>query len=289
MEIRNNLLRELKDHYINMLTEQYGEIEAKSLVSILIEDFFGYNQIDLSLNPDIRLSESEILKLHKGFKQLKDNKPVQYITGYSDFMDFRFRVTPNVLIPRQETEELVDLIKKKEDLSEMRVLDIGTGSGCIAISLFHYLKNPVIHAIDVDTNVLDVATENAASLNSEIVFHRVDILKTKEPITDGQFDIIVSNPPYVTESDKQQMQNNVLDYEPSLALFVTDDDPLRFYTAILRFAENNLKGNGRVYFEINESLGDDMIELLKDSGYLNVDLHMDLHKKPRFISAVKPS
>ena len=287
MDIRNNLLRELREHYIVSLTDQYELNEAKSIISILIEDLFGYNNTDLTLNPGIRLSESEILKLHSSFKMLKNNSPVQYITGCADFMDFKFKVSPDVLIPRQETEELVDLIRKNENLPGMHVLDIGTGSGCIAISLFRYLDHPIVHAIDIDTNALEIASENAVSNEAEVIFKEMDILSTRKLQTDLTFDIIVSNPPYVTESDKQKMKRNVLDYEPRLALFVPDNDPLRFYRAIIEFAYKSLIPEGRVYFEINEAQGDEMKTLMANFGYRNIDLHLDLNKKSRFISAVK--
>lgn len=288
MEIRNNLLRELKEKYIRILTDQYGKNEADSLISILIEELFGYNNIDVSLNPELRLSESEILRIHQAFKKLKGNKPVQYITGYSDFMDLKLKVSPDVLIPRQETEELVDFIRKNEQLSGMRVLDIGTGSGCIAIGLFKYLENPIVHAIDIDKNALEIARENAINMEAEIVFKEWDILSNVASVSDYPFDIIVSNPPYVTESEKQKMKKNVLDYEPSLALFVPDNEPLKFYRAIFEFTKNNLKGNGRIYLEINESFGNEMKDLMANYGYRNINLYQDLHKKTRFISAVKP-
>ncbi len=287
MDIRNNLLRDISKRYVLKLSDVVDMHEAESIISILIEHLFGYNRIYLSMNSDIRLSESEILRFQAAFKQLKQNKPVQYITGTARFMDFDFIVNPNVLIPRQETEELVDLIKKNEKTIGPKVLDIGTGSGCIAISLFHYLNEPHIHALDIDEGALKVAKLNAEKNETEIVFHQIDILNYKGDLSENVFDVIVSNPPYVTSSDKQYMKANVLDYEPPKALFVNDYNPLVFYGAILDFSEKNLKDGGRIYFEINESFADEIKILMTGYGYENVLIHHDLNGKTRMISARK--
>ncbi len=292
MNIRNNLLVDLKKKYLQDLNEFYDSREAEQLLTILIEHFFGITRNELILNPDSRISESEILKLHMAVKELKQHKPVQYITGVVEFQDLKIEVTPDVLIPRPETEELVQFIVQNEKASGLKILDIGTGSGCIAISLKKLLENVNINATDISESAIRMARKNAGSNNQDIVFHIHDILSDKEAISDKNgdrilFDIIVSNPPYVTQEDKKKMHHNVTDYEPHNALFVPEDNPLLYYEAILGFSIMNLNSGGRIYFEINESLGSQMIALFEDHGFLNVELKKDLSEKDRFVFGVK--
>ena len=292
MNIRNNLLVDLKKRYLQDLNEFYDSREAEQLLTILIEHFFGIRRNELILNPDYRISESEILKLHMAVKELKQYKPVQYITGVVEFQDLKIEVTPDVLIPRPETEELVQFILQNEKASGLKVLDIGTGSGCIAISLKKLLENAYVNATDISESAIIMAHKNAISNNQDIVFHVHDILSEKESISDRNgdiilFDIIVSNPPYVTQEDKKKMHHNVIDYEPHNALFVPEDNPLLYYEAILEFSMINLNSGGRIYFEINEGLGSQMITLFENYGFYNVELKKDLSGKDRFVSGVK--
>jgi len=284
---KNNLLKALRSDYIKMLSEKYGTDESKQLLDILIAFFFGYTKIGMALDPGIRLSESEILKLHTAVKELLTNKPVQYITGKSRFMDLNLSVNESVLIPRPETEELVNLIIQNEKTEGLDVIDIGTGSGCIALALRKHLPNPKVTAFDISADALALAKNNSTKNRLEINFRQVDILDDAAVKTLEMFDLVVSNPPYVTESDKMHMQKNVLDYEPHSALFVPDEDALQFYRAILEFCMVHLRGGGRVYFEINERQGENVLQLFNDYGFQEGKLHSDIHSKNRFATAIK--
>lgn len=292
MKIQNNILVNLKQYYLNELINYYDKNEAEQLLTILIENFFGVSRIQLKMEPEIRLSESEILKLHMAVKELKNYKPVQYIVGVVEFHDLKFKVNPDVLIPRPETEELVQIITNIEKNNALTILDVGTGSGCIAISLAKLINKATVHASDISKSAISIAQNNASRNNLEVQFHHHDILNANQAICDKRgnpikFDIIVSNPPYVTLSDKKQMQPNVINNEPHNALFVSDEMPLIYYDAILRFAKKQLSPNGRIYFEINESLGKEMFTLLKDNNFTNIELNKDLSDKDRFVWGVK--
>lgn len=289
MDIRNNILRDLKSYFIKDLLDYYDNNEAESLVSIIIEHFIGTSRIDMAINPTLRISESEILVLHQSVKELKKMKPVQYITGVVEFQGLEIHVNNNVLIPRQETEELVNLVLRNEVDDNLEVLDIGTGSGCIAISVFKKLDNPNVSAIDISQGAIELARENAVTNNTQIDFAIHDILNShcELSIATTKFDVIISNPPYVTASDKEKMQPNVLDYEPHEALFVPENNPLIYYNAILKFAKHKLTRKGRVYFEINETYAEEVKELLIQYEYFQIVIHKDIHSKDRFISAIK--
>jgi len=287
MDIRNNLLVYLRDKYIAELTSFYKEEEARQLLTILIHHFFGFSRAELALNPSTRISESEILSLHFAVKDLKKYKPIQYITGKSEFLNFTFQVNESVLIPRPETEELAQLIVSAEKQENLRILDIGTGSGCIAISLEKKLNKPAVSAVDINENSLKLAAANAAQNNSEINFFQVDILDEFAWKELGVFDVIVSNPPYVTMDDKNEMAENVLSFEPHLALFVPENDEIIFYKKICQFAQKHQSEKGRLYFEINENKGREIEKLLNESGYRQVKLHQDFRGKTRFASATK--
>ncbi len=283
---KNNLLLDLKKIYLGELKPLFGENEALQMLNILIEHFFSLTRSQQALNINYRLNESEMLSLHNAVKELKKNRPVQYITGETEFYGLRFLVNSLVLIPRQETEELVDLIVKNEKSEGLKVLDVGTGSGCIAISIAKTLYNPKVSALDISVSSLAVAQNNAEINTVEVSFIEEDILNISQN-AETQFDIIVSNPPYVKMSEKELMQPNVLEYEPHLALFVEDDNPLKFYKAIVNYASENLKIRGRLYFEINEALGKDVSELTKAAGFENVEIHLDINGKERMLSASK--
>ncbi len=276
----------MKKIYLGELKPLFGENEALQMLNILIEHFFSLTRSQQALNINYRLNESEMLSLHNAVKELKKNRPVQYITGETEFYGLRFLVNSLVLIPRQETEELVDLIVKNEKSEGLKVLDVGTGSGCIAISIAKTLYNPKVSALDISVSALAVAQNNAEINTVEVNFIEEDILNISQN-TETQFDIIVSNPPYVKMSEKELMQPNVLEYEPHLALFVEDDNPLKFYKAIVNYASENLKIKGRLYFEINEALGKDVSELTKAADFENVEIHLDINGKERMLSASK--
>ena len=288
MNIRTNLLREIKQQYQKELAAVYGEQEAGSLLNVLINHFFGLSRVDMSLKPDFRLSETEILKLHFAVKDLKKEKPVQYIIGEAEFIGLKLKVTPDVLIPRPETEEMVELIIKDSlDKEKLKILDIGTGSGCIALALKKKRLSFSITAVDVSEKALEVAKENAVLNELDVELKQVDILNEDSWETLGKFDLITSNPPYVTEDDKSLMKKNVTDFEPHLALFVTNEDPLLFYRVIADFAIDHLIRGGGLWFEINENLGDEVLRLLQEKGFNNIALHSDLYGKVRFASSVR--
>ncbi len=288
MNIRTNLLKEIKSQYQRELTPIYGEEEANSMLNILINHFFNLSRVEQSLQPDFRLTETEILKLHFAVKELKKEKPVQYITGEAEFAGLTIKVTPQVLIPRPETEEMVEkIVAENTGRDDLKILDIGTGSGCIALALKKKLPESRVVAVDVSAEALKTADKNRLLNSVDVSFLKMDILDSNHWGRFGKFNIIVSNPPYVTESDKGQMQNNVLRHEPHLALFVPDDSPLLFYWKISEFASIHLLKAGRLWFEINERFGDKVAELLKNSGFSSVTLHRDIHGKARFVSCTK--
>ena len=300
----SNLVRDCRRYYAGELESIYGSDEANALIIILLEHYFGIDRIKLAMEPELRLSESELLTLHFAVKDLLKNKPVQYIIGETEFCGMRFFVDENVLIPRPETEELVNQLvvsscqlavtthssfrPKRSGVEKsptnISILDIGTGSGCIAISLAKLLKNSVVTAVDVSEKALDVAKKNAKANNVSVRFVLDDILNPKNPeLTDNQYDIIVSNPPYVCESEKSEMRANVLDYEPSSALFVSDNDPLIFYRKILEFAQKTLKPCGEIWFEINEKFGKEMRNLCLEMGFNKAEIIKDFRERDRIL------
>lgn len=287
MHWRTNKLTDLRNDYISELTPIYGEPEARSMITILIKRYFDLSKSDLVVQPDVRLSESEILRLHYAVKDLKNHKPIQYILKHVDFINTRIVVDESVLIPRPETEELVQhILEMEKEKKELRVLDVGTGSGCIAISIAKNIPDAEVVGIDVSGEALKTASKNIFVNEVMVHFEEFDILDPDAGDI-GKFDVIVSNPPYVTETDKFQMAENVLKHEPHLALFVTDEDPLLFYKAIAYFAGEGLHPGGRLYFEINENFGKEVANLLTRSGYSEVSLIQDVFGKDRFISATK--
>ena len=289
MKTSSNLVRDCRRYYAGGLEKIYGSDEADALIMILLEHYFGINRVKLAMDPELRLSESELLTLHFAVKELLKNKPVQYILGETEFCGMRFMVDENVLIPRPETEEMVMMIAHSVETmctSSVHILDIGTGSGCIAISLAKSLKNSVVTAVDVSEKALEVAKKNAEANDANVRLILDDILNPKNPeLLDNQFDIIVSNPPYVCESEKSEMRANVLDYEPSTALFVSDSDPLVFYRKILEFAQKALIPNGEVWFEINEKFGNEMKYLCHEKGFQNVEIIKDFRERDRILRA----
>ncbi len=284
MKVRTNLLKDVKNHYLRELEKVYGKKEALSLLNIIIEDFFGLTKTGQILEKDFRLNETELLKIHFAVKELKKEKPVQYITGKAEFYGLNLKVNENVLIPRPETEELIENIKNELSSSAIKkIIDLGTGSGCIALALKKVFPQADVTAVDISENALKIAMENAAINNLKIRFEQKDMLNTDELNSLETFDLIVSNPPYVTEADKDKMQNNVLKYEPHAALFVDDNNPLIFYKSISEFAKSNLNTGGQIWFEINEKYGNDVKGLLEEKGFKNVNIVKDLFGKDRFV------
>ncbi|PRY89778.1 peptide chain release factor N(5)-glutamine methyltransferase [Mongoliibacter ruber] len=272
--------REIFKSYSDKLTPLYGKNEAESLSQWLMEDFLGVKRKDL-------LENSEVVSIPSAMEQALDSllagKPIQYITGKAPFYGREFMVDGSVLIPRNETEELVHLIIKENKRPSLRILDIGTGSGCIPITLQLEILGSKIYGVDISEAALGVAQKNAELLNAQVTFHQLNILEEEIPFSD--LDIVVSNPPYVRHSEKSQMHKNVLDHEPHLALFVYDEDPLIFYRVIAEKAKNALKPGGKLYFEINEAFGSQTKKLVEDQGFKQVELVKDLNGRERIISA----
>ncbi|XCF07689.1 peptide chain release factor N(5)-glutamine methyltransferase [Tamlana crocina] len=279
-------LKAIKHKFQEELGTVYPAEEIDSFFNILAETYYGVKRIQLATNPDLTLNDSEDILY--ALAELKNEKPIQYIIGETEFYGLNFKVNDGVLIPRPETEELVEwALKKAKPNTAINILDVGTGSGCIAISLAKHLPKAKVFAIDVSLEALSIAKKNAQLNGVNIYFEEADILTLKRSSEEIAFDIIVSNPPYVREKEKQYMKPNVLDNEPHLALFVKDEDPLLFYKAITGFAINNLKEKGLLFFEINEFLGNAMIDLLRNKNFENIELKQDIFKKDRMIKAEK--
>ena len=285
MKVPSNLVKDIRNHYCEQLCSIYDKDEANAMILILLEHYFNINRVKMALEPQLRLSESEMLTFHFAVKDLLKNKPIQYIIGETEFCDLKFKVNENVLIPRPETSELVHLIvnsQRSTANSQQSILDIGTGSGCIAISLAKMISGSEVYALDISEKALEVAKENAVNNNVNVTFIHDDILSLKNKI-DTKFDIIVSNPPYVRELEKAEMRDNVLNWEPHNALFVSDNNPLIFYRIILEFAKSHLKENGEIWFEINEFLGKEMTELCNEMGFSQVEVFNDFRGKERVL------
>ncbi len=276
-------LRELQQNLEEALEPVYGKQEAQSMATLVLEHQLNVSRLTLHTNPTEKVTDDKVRAIEQIKMRLLKQEPLQYILGEAFFYGEVLRVTPNVLIPRPETEELVDWILQE---SYRDILDIGTGSGCIAIMLAKYQENAKVCAFDISEKALEVAEENAKKLQVQVDFQRQDILKW-ETQNFPQFDCIVSNPPYVREYEKARMQPNVLEHEPDTALFVPDNNPLLFYQTIADFGQQQLTVGGKLYFEINEALGAETCQLLKERGYQEVVLRKDLSGKDRMISARK--
>lgn len=264
------------------LKAYYPESEISGFIRIIIEHITkrSYPQAVIS---DAKLTEEQTDLLHSILYRLKMSEPIQYIIGETEFFGLPFHVTKDVLIPRPETEELVELILNENKKSGLKVLDIGTGSGAIAIALAKHLEEGYIEAWDISEEALKIASLNAESNAVDITFRNVDVLKSYP--TDTKFDIVVSNPPYILEKEKSVMDQNVLDYEPHTALFVPDNNGLLFYDRIAYIALDLLEPNGKLYFEINQAKGQNTVQLVKSKGFINVSLFQDLNKNDRMVRA----
>ena len=271
------------------LTSYYDIQEVRGIVRLLLSDLYGMSLTDICVGALDRLTEDQTQQIEDAMLLLEKGEPVQYVTGKAHFCDRTFLVSPSVLIPRPETELLCQLIADNDQAvtgnGEIRVLDMGTGSGCIAITLALSMQNASVEAWDVSAEALNMAKSNAESLGASVSFEQKDILGLDENNVERCYDIIVSNPPYICNKEAAQMEHNVLDFEPHLALFVPDETPLLFYSAIARFARQALKVGGALYFEINPLYADALCSMLSSLGFANVTIHVDQFGKQRFISA----
>ena len=296
-------LKNYRTEFTSALSSIYPKTEIDSFFFLLIEEFLNLERIDTVLKPDFEINLDKLSLLNSAIKRLQKEEPIQYVLGKTEFYGFPFLVDKFTLIPRPETEELVEWIledvkaarqKTKDIISStveksLEILDIGTGTGCIPISLAKHLPNAKISAIDVSEEALLIANQNAKLNKVEINFIQKNILETGsldeiiKQVQHKEFDIIVSNPPYVRELEKVEIKNNVLENEPHLALFVADDDPLIFYSKIADLAKKHLSTNGLLFFEINQYLGRKTIEMLQQKGFRNIELRKDLFGNNRMI------
>lgn len=308
-------LQKTKRHFTEVLAEKYPRREAEQLMRILLEDLFGIDWNQQLMHPDKRIDERQHHQLDEAVERLLSGEPVQYVTGLARFNDLLLKVSPAVLIPRPETEELVQKIctsslpchspaahvipaeasvgagnlwaaKHKEESMEgvtkkFRIWDIGTGSGCIAIALAKQFPNAEVIAFDVSEEALQIAKENAESNGAKVTFVHDDVLNPTSDYFTQPVDLVVSNPPYVCDSERAAMEANVLDWEPESALFVPDDDPLRFYRKIMELAKNQLNPEGQIWFEINERMGEEMLSLCRDMGFSDAEILVDFAGKSR--------
>jgi len=283
-------LKEIRSDYHRHLDAIYNFKEVESFFFMLIEHYFQLPKYSIALEPDKIITMPDQLMMLEALEALKKQKPIQYILGNTEFLGLQFKVNKNVLIPRPETEELVAWILEECQGENATILDIGTGSGCLAIALAKNLPEAEISGLDISTPALDLAAENAIINEVGVTFFQSDILRPEtllEEILEKEFDIIVSNPPYVLTDEKKEMRTNVLDNEPHSALFVDNDNALLFYNGIIEFAKKGLKKNGLLYFEINEKFGQEICNLLKTNKYLDIQLKKDIYGKDRMVRAIK--
>ena len=291
------LIKKNKNNFHEQLDALFGQDEVESFYFILTEYLHGLKRIDLALNPNFEISEEEVQKWEAIISELKTEKPIQYIIGETWFYDSKFFVNEHTLIPRPETEELVDWIVSKfpktQNPKAITFLDIGTGTGCIPISIKKNIPQAEVFAIDISEEALKVAKRNAVENKVEVNFILQNILEVENlslslraesrSLNSGKFDVIVSNPPYVRNLEKQEIKKNVLEYEPHLALFVEDNDALLFYRKIAQLAKESLTEYGLLFFEINQYLGKETVELLEQLGFQNIELKKDIYGNDRMV------
>ena len=284
MNIKDNTVSSLADYVHRKLSVFMDAREVQNTSMILFQHFLGWDRADVLIHQNERVSESQLLLFYHAIEALKTNKPLQYVLEETEFFGLKIKVNSSVLIPRPETEELVEWILDSIPQGKNKVLDIGTGCGCIPLALKYNQPLLDVFACDVSENALLLASENAQQLGVEVHFFKCDILNDK---IEQRFDIIVSNPPYIPTREKALMQKNVLEYEPAIALFVEDDNPLLFYREISRQAYLTLSKDGLLFFEINESFGEDVVLLMREMGFENVELKEDLQGKNRMVKGIK--
>ncbi|MBR6991336.1 MAG: peptide chain release factor N(5)-glutamine methyltransferase [Bacteroidales bacterium] len=282
MHIPSNRVRDIERYFHTELTGLYPDQEIGAFVDILFEAYLGWNKAQLLLHRDDTINQSDLLRFHWAAEYLKQYRPIQYIVGYTDFCGLRLHVEPGVLIPRPETEEIVNHIK--QTTHPATILDLCTGSGCIALALAAHFGDAEVVGVDISPQALAIAEANATANRLQVTFVQCDILHQEPTLPHSTFDLIVSNPPYVCDSERASMSPNVLDHGPSLALFVPDDDPLRFYRAIGQYASRHLSHDGVLVLEINERLGNETCLLLQQLGFATT-LHRDFRNKYRSITA----
>ncbi|MNK30155.1 Release factor glutamine methyltransferase [compost metagenome] len=282
------ILQDFELLFQHELQELYDEDEIKAIFLVVVAEKFGLNRTNYQMRKTDIVNEADKAEVLSILQDLKKHRPIQYILNKADFYGEVFQVNESVLIPRQETEELVDLIIKNHKSSQnLKIIDIGTGSGCIPITLSKHLNNAQVTTIDISKEAIKTAQENAKNLKTQVQFINADIFEWEYIFSDQHYNIIVSNPPYITPGEKQHMNQNVLAYEPELALFIEESAPLIFYDVISSFALKHLAPDGDLYFEINQYLGAEMKELMVKKGFEQVKLIKDINGADRIIHAKK--
>ena len=277
-------VNDYKKRFLNQLPAFYDETERLNLFYLSMEFVLNYNKVDVVLNGNESVLVENQQKIDEIFNRLQDNEPIQYITQQANFFGYNFKVSPATLIPRPETEELVDWVlteMKKQPQKNWRVLDIGTGTGCIPITIKKEFPFAKVFAIDISVDALKIAQENAINLKADVTFIQQDILQTENL---NAYDIIISNPPYVRNLEKAEINENVLQHEPHLALFVDDNDPLIFYRKITQLAHKSLNENGMLFFEINQYLGSEMQQMVSEY-FKSIELKKDFIQNDRMMKA----
>lgn len=289
MFVRDNKLSSVKVYFQEKLSPSFSFSEIKFMFNVAAEERLSVKNAFL-LPEDRALSESDLLSFHFMVKRLLKGEPFQQIIGFTEFYGLKIKVSPEVLTPRPETEELVHLIVnelKKEALLNPNILDVCSGSGCIALALKNTFPQGKISGLEKSSKAIEVANDNVKSLKLDVPFEMCDVLTDSWPVENDSLDVLVSNPPYITNSERTEMSNTVLDFEPEMALFVPDAAPLLFYEAIAKKGQEFLKEKGKLYFEINEQFGKETVVMLEEVGYQHVQLFKDLQGKDRMIRAVK--
>lgn len=277
-------IAEKQKQFVDALSTIYDNREARNMVQILFEDVLEMDTSKLTFEKFRLLTQPQQQHLDDLLVRLLQHEPLQYVTGIADFYGLKFKVNKHVLIPRPETEELVDwIVRDYKHNPDIDIIDIGTGSGCIPVTLKRQLVAPRVSALDISTGALEVAQQNAALNNAEVDFYECDILQQQLP--HNKYDVIVSNPPYIHNNEQLLMRDNVLKYEPHIALFTLDSDVLIFYRRIAQLATTHLKPGGKVYVEINEAKGQEVVDIFNEAGFSSVELKHDLSGKPRMVRA----
>lgn len=287
MRIPSNKVKDIERYIKSELKTLYPVEELRNFVQMLFEAILGWNQVQLLMHGNDTINQSDLLKFHWSVEELRQYRPIQYIIGYTDFCHCRIGVKEGVLIPRPETEEIISataILMKKEEMVPQIILDICTGSGCIAIALAKEHPDANIYAVDISPEAIAIAKDNADKNGVDIQFDLCDIIHEEPRLPVNQFDLIISNPPYICEREKSGMMPNVLSYEPQIALFVPDNDPMLFYRSIGRYAQQHLSSKGLLVLEINERYGNETIQILTDLGFA-VEIKKDFWGKDRMALA----
>lgn len=280
-------IKDLHQYSLSSLKSQYPETEAKNLTYMALSYIFNFSRYQIHVNFDKIVDKDQYAKIKNIVDELKQYKPIQYIIKETEFYNCRISVSEDVLIPRPETEELVDWIIQDTKNEKIEILDIGTGSGCIAIALAKSLSSSKVTAIDISPNAIEIAKSNAIANKVEIKFQEVDLFDIQKELQVSKFDIIVSNPPYIRECEKTIMKPNVLNWEPEISLFVPDDNPLLFYNFIIQLATTSLKSKGQIFLEINENYPEEVKKVLMKNDFSSIEIRKDISGKFRMIKASK--